>query len=741
MNSPLRWSSLPTLTIAAVLCLSGNLNGHLYAQSVFGTVFSRDSLRIPNAVVSIPSLHQSVSTEFDGSFRFSGVHHGTYLVTVQRIGYEGDSSEVVLDGDSAGVAFFLHENPTLLRPFTVTALPVSGEISNSSRAVSIVQGNQMLEAGLDAGAGLRTLAGVSTIRNGPFSEKPVIRGLSYQRILILQDGEPYEYQNWDDDDSPDIDAPGTKQVEVIRGAAGVLYGSDALGGVVNFIGNEGGSGDSIEQIHGNVIIRGFSAITGGSAHAGIGGNAAQVRYDAGFTMTGAGDVHTPAGSLANTGGSETQFNGGILTPVGQGDMHLAYSRSDQKREILAVGGDSGSTPYQTTTHDRLFLSYAGRNTPVTAVLTGVYQRNGAREYDEADAAQPQNHLLLQSLTGDGRIAIHPDGNNAMTFGLSLLREWNSTLGEEAVIPSFRQMTTALFVLEDYRPGAVNFSFGLRYTSRSLDVSANEDLGLSDQSAAFGGVTASAGITWHVTDEYSLALNSGTGWRAPDVKELYINGVQEGSLMYDSGNPGLLPERSFANDLVIRYAGPTVNGEISAYYNRINRYIYLAPTGEVDTASGFMRYVQDQANATLAGIDGEIGGMLLRRVSFTVRGGFLVARNDDAGTWLPRTSPDGISLNLKWMLPPSSWVDAPYLHAGMESVFDQGKVDPLEIETPGHVLFDAGIGGTVRICEHLMSVQLKIHNLFDRGYRDHLSMYRLYAEEPGRDVAFLLNIPF
>lgn len=714
------------------------------SQVIHGTVLGEDSVAISNAAVSIPALERIALTDHDGKFIFSDVPGGTYLIKVERIGYDSVSVRVSVALDTTSILIVMHGKLVTLHEVTVTAKPQPSDIANSSQAVSVVQGNQLLEnISSSVGAELSNLPGVSMVHSGPFSEKPVIRGLGYQRVLILEDGERHAYQSWDDDDSPGIDALSMKQIEVVRGPNSVLYGSDALGGVVNFIHDDGTMGNSDSSaLRGIVVLNGFSNNTEGSAHVGLSGATSLAQYHADMTVKEAGDVQTPRGVLPNTGASEVNFEGSVSTDRNWGNLSLGFSQFDQDREILPVGDDSGGTPYQHTLHDRLWLSYESLPAPLQVSFDGVLQENDGAEYEDDDDPAPENNLRLYSLSLDAKLHYNESDNNSGTFGISSSEEQNSTLvPADPVIPAYHQLTVATFLFDDYKLRTLDVSAGVRYDYRTLQTSDNAILDFVGQTRNYQALTGSIGILWHASDEISFGGDVGSGWRAPNVEELFINGLQEGSYMYKLGNPDLVPEQSFSADFITRITSSILSGEISAYYNRINRYIFLGPTGEIDSASGVMKYIERQANATLAGIDGQLNGRVTARATLTVTGDFLLARNDNAGTWLPLTPANRLMFELRYDFPSTSFVTEPYCAADAHIVFDQNRIDPSETRTPGYTVFDVAFGGTVMIFNRGVDVYCKINNLLNRAYRDNMSLYKSYAYEPGVDFSMTISVPF
>ncbi len=550
--------------IVFISCLTCIMSDMAISQVLRGVVVDEDSAAITNAVVSISSIARTTFTESNGNFIFDSVPGGTYLLKVKRIGYDSSTIRVSVSSDTTSVVIVMHGNFVILHTITVTAKPQPSDVANSSQSVSVVEGQQLrTNAGSAAASELGDFAGVTMVHSGPFSVKPVIRGLGYQRVVVLEDGERHDYQSWDDDDSPGIDALSLERIEVIRGPNSVLYGSDALGGVINYIHDDGimGSRDS-SALRGNIVLSGFSNNTEGASHVGLGGTTSLGKYYADVTVRGAGDVQTPKGVMPNTGATEMDFEGAVSTNRNWGNFLLGYSRFGQDREILPVGNDAASEePYQSTVHDRIWLSYKSIPSPMQFSLNGVLQQNDGAEYEDEDDPVPENHLRLRAYSLDAKVYYDETGNNSATAGISAAGEQNATLAEEPVIPAYKQSTIAAFLFDDYQRQPFDVSIGARYDYRTLQTSGNTTLDLVGQTRNYQAATGSLGLLWHVSNDVSFGADVGSGWRAPNVEELFINGLQEGSLMYKIGDPDLVPEQSFSTDLLTRISGSVVHGEI------------------------------------------------------------------------------------------------------------------------------------------------------------------------------------
>lgn len=719
-----------------------------HCQTIRGKVVDRNGLGIPNVIVSVSAINKKTLTAADGTFRISNIPPGNYRLRLARIGYKGKTVRFSVSERRGGdtLSIIMESHTISLKKVVVTAEPRPTSISRVSQFVSVVDKQELAaNVGSSPSSGLSDLPGVSMVHSGPFTEKPVIRGLGYQRVVILEDGMRHEYQSWDDDDSPGIDALSLQRIEVVRGPNSVLYGSDALGGVINYIHDDGTlQGTDTSAMRGSVTLEGLTNNTEGALHAGLSGKTEEGRYYLDVTARGAGNVQTPHGALPNTGGSELDFEGSVGPRISWGKLLVGYSRFQQHRNILALGNDDdndGASPYQLTTHDRAWFSYKSLPSLSAMSVDLEVQQNSGAEYTDDDAPSPINNLRQRAASVNAKYYYTGLKDNSATIGVSGTELVNATLGPEPVIPAFGQTDGALFLFDDYHLYDFDLSAGARYDHRYLKTSSNTALNLTGQTRTYHAFTGSLGLLWHASDAFSLGMDVGSGWRAPNVDELFINGLQEGSLMYKMGNPNLLPEQSFSTDINARISGNSISGEISAYYNRISRYIYLGPTGSIDSASGFMKYLEDQANATLAGADARLSGRITKRFTLTLGGDFIIARNEDAHTWLPLTPANRIILQVRYDFRSTGGFREPYFAAGSDIVFSQNRTAPHELRTGGYTVFNLHFGCILTAFQRNIRIDCQVHNLLNRAYYDNMSLYRLYGYEPGFDFRFNVTVPF
>ncbi|MGH7454015.1 MAG: TonB-dependent receptor, partial [bacterium] len=539
-----------------------------FAQTLTGTVLDEKQSPLANANIAIPALKRGTTTNEAGKFTFEKLPAGVYVIAVSHIGYRSETRVVNLSNGNATLALTLRVSPLAMSTVTVTAKPQPTDVLTSPQSVAVLEGAQLNQLrGQTVIQSLEKSPGVSLFTTGAGIAKPVIRGLASQRVLVVTDGIRQEGQQWGDEHGPEIDAFDIDRIEVVRGPNSVLFGSDALGGVINIIKAEiPSASNGAPQLGGSLLLNGFSNNRQGAGALSLHGASGIWGYRANLSLREANDIRTPNGKLFNSGANERNGSGMLGVQGDWGSIAADYSHFGQEIQIHEdPAEDPEATPYQKIQHDKVHLH---ANLPFPALrleANGSWQRNDRKEFEEKQAAAPVLNLVLNTTTFEVKGHHKPIGSAFGTIGLSVMQQKNKTLAEEALIPAFSSVDLAGFIYEELRLHEVSLSAGLRYDTRNLDVKANEDIGVEAQTRDYHAVTGTVGAVWRATEPLAFALNVGRGWRAPIAYELFVNGVHEGTVRYDIGDSTLKPEASLNLDLSVRYATARVQGEIALFH--------------------------------------------------------------------------------------------------------------------------------------------------------------------------------
>lgn len=713
-------------------------------QRLSGTVLNEKQSPLANVVVTIPALKRGTTTDVAGKFTFEKLPAGVYVVAISYLGYRSETRVVNLADGDATLTVNLSTSPLKMSAVTVTAKPQPTDILTSPQAVAVLEGAQLNQLrGQTVIQALEKSPGVSLYTTGAGIAKPVIRGLTSQRVLVVTDGIRQEGQQWGDEHSPEIDAFDVDRIEVVRGPNSVLYGSDALGGVINIIKAEIPSASAgAPQLGGSFMLNGFSNDSQGAGALSLYGASGIVGYRANLSLRDGTDIRTPDGKLFNSGGNEYNGSGMLGLQGNWGSVSADYARFDQELQIHEdPAEDPTATPFQKIQHDKVHV-HANLPFPALRVeVNGGWQRNQRREFEGKQATDPALNLVLNTTTLEVKAHHKPLGSAFGTIGLSLLNQKNKTLGEEKLIPAYSTTNVAGFIYEEMRIQDVSLSAGLRYDMRNLEVKANEDLGVEAQTRDYHAVTGTVGAVWRAAEPLAFALNVGRGWRSPVVYELFVNGVHEGTVRYDIGDNTLQPEASLNFDLSARYATARVQGEITGFHNRINRFIFASPTGEVDPESGFDKYQLKQADATLLGAELSLQAQASNWL--ILEGGADIVRgtNDKIEQPLPLMPANRIKLGARLTETACGKLANPYVSFNAKVVLAQNRIEAYEVKTEGYTLFAVGAGAEIPLGSDKINFDLAVENLFDKAYRDHLSRYKTYALNPGRNITLKASAPF
>ncbi|HEY7683241.1 MAG TPA: TonB-dependent receptor [Gemmatimonadales bacterium] len=732
---------------------------------------------IAGATLSLPRLGRTTVTNQSGQYALEHLPRDTVVLMVRFIGFAERIVRVDLTGGGAHLDVRLTQRAIELDTLSVTAGRPEDVLRNE-QAISVMTPQEVEESrGQTLGETIRELPGVAIIQYGPSIAKPVVRGLHSQRLRIMNGGVPQEGQQWGEEHAPEIDAFAANEIEVIRGGGAVLYGSDAIAGVVRVtpkplpvFGDFGGEFSS--NLFANNRQGAASLLLEGSRlPIPLLGNAAW-RLQGSYRR--AGDARTPDYYLLNTGFKEANLNVALGIRRSWGGSDLSYSRFSTTLGMY-LGAHVSSVrdldramqnplksedfsydikrPDQRVSHDLIAwrtdvqLGQAAR-----LDVNYGFQYNNRNEYDgigfASGSTRPAFGLRLYTHSLDIRLSHAPIGRLTGSIGVSGMRQGNLSPGRSFLIPQYRLYSGGIYAVEQLNLSRLTFSAGLRYDARRQRAYQYGDPVIisPDDTRTWDGFSGSLGSTWEFASGWSVASSLGRAWRAPNVSELYSAGVHHGTAQYQLGDSSITTERSINADVTLRHVGRAVRLELAAYQNMIDGYIYLRPFGDVATVRGaYPGYRFSQTDARLRGLEASalfspdpwwslyLSGTLVRGYDRTV------------GTNLFDIPADRLIANVRVYGPTSQRVREPYLEVGTTLVRRQDHVPPntvYKLPTAGYALLNVEAGvGALRIAGAPLRLSVAVRNLLDTAYRDYLTRYRLFVDDPGRDVVVRLTVPF
>jgi iron complex outermembrane receptor protein/hemoglobin/transferrin/lactoferrin receptor protein len=684
-----------------------------------------------------------------------------------------------------------------LEEITTTGTATPTAVLDAPSDLDVVSGaEKRRQQGASLGDSLDHLAGVSNIATGSQVGKPVIRGLSGNRIRVLSDGVGVNHQQYGVRHSPNIEPYFADRIEVVRGAASILYGSDAIGGAVNVIPVPVPyARDGAVRFDGRLMtdLRGVNDEQTYALRANAAGES--IGLTAGLVYRSAGNITTPdIGTFPETGiPGRPNFSGELdhtdydqrnaEFAVGyRGDrarVELRYQRWENEHNFLLpppVNLPDGIGIGQNLENDTLqlsaewFVSPTWTLEPSLSWVRNLRQSNPGpggttRETGSTREFLPEDIVIdLERDSYTARLeARHRElpalGGASGRLGIEYVSEDQESFGPVALAPGGEIENIALFALEEWRRGDWIFNAGVRYDDReqtadpdrTFDTSVIPDdpALLANSYSVFSG---SLGATWKFADGWSAVANLGRAYRAPELFELYVNGVHGGVAAQQEGNPNLDEEVAFNTDFGLRFRSRALQLKVTVYRNRIDDYIFLSNTGETNPG-GLPIYRTEQDDATLTGGDLTLRWFATDRLDFrltaeTVRGDF-----DATGEDLPLLPADQATLGVVYRWDQLGEMTDVYLRGDVHHAADKdsaGRREPFSqfdntpfgtASTEAYTRLDVGAGFEWPVGERSVSVDVGVDNVLDEDYRDFLDTYKGYALSPGRNYWLKLGVPF
>ncbi len=727
------------------------------------------------AIVITGPISRRSQTDASGHFEFAQLPSGPYILRVRLIGFAPLERVVNVTNGDATVRLTLRSATISLDSVVVTTDALADPLSRVAATSTVDAAELSATRGQTLGETIKLLPGVSVVQFGPSIAKPVIRGLNSQRVLVMNAGLRQEDQQWGTEHAPNIDSFDADRVIVVRGAATVLYGPDAIGGVVRVEHDPVPDGGSAK---GELSLNGFTNSRQGALSLGLQGGGLQLPrlgqtgYRLRFSSRVAGNGAAPDYSLSNTGFRELNGSAtfGVHRPWGTSELMISHFSTelgvlrqahvgnfdDLQRSLTAAPPDSSFSygidrPNQRVQHTTLRVRSAFV-LPRAGELEVVFgsQANHRREYDNHGPLRVRGiaafNLKLFTNSLDVRWNHGLQHGFVGTIGTSAMLQGNQTLGKAFLIPGFDLSQAAVYAQEAYSIGRLTLNAGARTDVFSQTTLPYADAGIRSEAGTrrWTGFSGSLGSELRLTDALSASLRVARAWRPPTVNERYAQGVHHGTAQYELGRASLAPERSAGVEGVLRYSSERSMFEVAGYANNINGFIFLQPRAPVLTIRGaFPAYNYDQTNARLSGI--ELSGMLAPSHWLRIQGTANAVRGTDRtnGGPLFDMPADRATIQVR-VLGSRPRLGRWYVALGSVLVQQQGGVPAgtvYQLPTAGYALasFDVGSANIV-IGGHQIDLGLSATNLLNARYRDYLSRYRLFVNDAGRDLILRLRIP-
>ena len=737
------------------------------------------------ANVVLPNLERGASTNNQGRFIITQLPAGTYNVAVKFIGYKSTSQNVkVTSGETSQIKFKLYQSVIESEPVVITGSPIAADPLNSPQDISCISGREKIRLqSASLGQTIESIPGIYNMSAGSVAGKPIIRGQTGERIRILSDGVAQEYQQYGERHAPNIDTFNAERIEIIKGAASLLYGSDALGGAVNLIPYRFhiASGEQTE-FNGSVTTAYHSNNSELMTGAKFGGSTGKVGFTGSLVRRSAGNFHTPeidpfsktqkSGDPKFTGEIDhtdfKQLNGsfaaGILTSTGLFSVNYDHYYNSNNF-LLPTGSPIGLRLVNQIVTAKGNIAF-GR---FIFKPKFSYQRNHRQATKEGQSRDilPDSanvDLVLDVYTGRFEVEHIRISKFSGTLGAEIKYYDHENIGLVPLQPTGHFTNTVLFGFEEWQADKLTLNFGARFDYRSQEFigSVTNPLLPEDDKRTFSSLSGAFGASYKLSEKLTAAANIGRGFRTPSFYNLYVYGYHGGVFAFQIGNPELKNETSLDISSSLRLRSQRVEASATIYQNRISNYIFLynAPDHPLAPQNETFVFAHDQADVLLTGFDLSIKTNILNWLVLGGNYSFInsaFSKGPHKNNELPLMPPDRVCAEVKFLLPNTSIFLSPYILFNMKYVGDKSAAGVYEpfgqfddgigpdipfgvCSTDAYSLINFSIGFDVNIMKMPVNFDIEVTNLLNEEYRDFLDTYKGYALSPGRSVNFKLNVP-
>ncbi len=715
---------IPRVTLLCFLIslISFSVNAQSNGVPLEGRVVDQQTgLAIPGATLFLEEIERGIAADSSGFFRFHPVEPGIYNVVIRSVGYAKTRIEIDhIEGDFH--TLFLEPELLFGEEVIITSSPIGRSVQYQP-AQSFSMETLQQNAAPSIGEMLDGSPGVSTRSFGSAPARPVIRGMDGDRILILQNGERMgDLSSTAVDHAVAIDPLSMDRIEVVRGPASLLYGSSAIGGVVNLFSSD--------------MPREWSAGTSGSIATHLASvndmGAGLIRLQHGnerFAATGriiyrdGGDIRTPAGRIPDTSLNNLSYGGGIgyrngnfESSLSMNGMNYTYglpeALDDPNERVEIRMNRMNIQSISTITSDRFiektevrlhFSDYRHNEFELFSVNGGIIDEELEISFDQ--------QTFSSSVIFQHRQAGPMHGAMGMSLNISNI----VVGGEEALTPNASGFFLAGYLYEEIQLGNnLDMKLGFRGEYKESHVSNNELFTNTDEFDSRSDFIPSGaiGFNYRPGSNWLTGFQLSRAYRTPTIEELYSDAAHLAAGSYDIGDPALKNEIIHAADLFAEYRSQRFRTEISLFYNRINNFVQFTPTGTFHEPSGLPVFRYTSKNARFYGFETTFQVSLTDQLHIGLNVDYVVAEDTDNGnTPLAFIPPLKTTVNL--IYDPGTW----WLGSRFKMVSTQNKVAPNEETTDGYFL--TGFDGGYRF-GHGLTFAFRIDNLLNVRYRDHLS---------------------
>lgn len=720
-------------------CLLILATANVFSQNTInGTVKDNQSnITIAFANVYFPELEKGTISDEHGNFELTNLPNGNYKLVVSLIGYETYSSQVTLPTNEM-IDVILSPSAIEMEEVIISTpfhkLQSENVMKVEQRKISDLKSNGLVTLS----EGITVIPGVESISTGQSIGKPVIRGLSSNRVLVYAQGVRLENQQFGSEHGLGLNDSGVESIEVIKGPASLLYGSDALGGVL-YINPERFAVNNTSQ--GDINANYFTNTQGYNTNLGYKTSTDNFKFIIRGSLANHADYKTENYRVTNTRFNERDLKTALGFQNTNFKTELRYNINSSELG-LTEGIEAQNTnrtpllPYQKI-NNHIFSSKSTvffDNSKLDFNIGFTY--NDRKEFEEHHHHEGEDHddeehddeeedhdeheeeileaalhMKLKTFNYDVKYDLPKMAKFEAIIGVQGMNQTNTNYGEELLIPDATTNDIGFLATSHIHFDKADIQLGARFDNRTINI--NDGF-----SKSFNSFNGAAGVKTNVLEKILFRLNLATGFRAPNLAELASDGTHEGTNRYEIGNPNLKSEQNFQTDLSLEFKNEHIEVFANAFYNKVNNYIFISPNGDFVNEDPVFVYLQEDANL----YGGEFGfhyhphplDWLHLYSSFeTVTG----KQNNDE--YLPLIPANTINNTVRVEFSTKSFQEG-YAFVTYRTKLEQNNVSQFETATDGYSLLSAGFGATTTLFKKELRFNFSANNITDKMYIDHLS---------------------
>lgn len=728
-------------------------------QTLSGTITNTKNEPLFGVDVYVEDLQKGTSTNTIGYYQLTNLPSIPFKITIAFIGYETQTKIINLKESTTVLDFRLKEAIFKMDEIIIST-PFNKLQSENVIKVERATIQQLKNKGsVTLIEGISSIAGVSQVSTGIGIGKPVIRGLRGNRVLVYTQGVRLENQQFGDEHGLGVDESSIESIEVIKGPASLLYGSDALGGILYLNPLKFAETNTIDF---NFNQKYFSNTQGSKTTFGMKKSFDSWKILLNGSHNRHSDYEIPTKTrVSNTRFNETIFNGSLGFDNKLISSALRFNLNTTKvgiPEEMAIQNTNKEPffPYQdlknniASLHTLFFLT----NSKISS--TFGYTSNERKEFeehqhemgeviDDGEPSHPSLDLTLNTFSYDIKWHLPKIKKVETIIGIQGMYQTNENFGEEIMIPDARTNDFGMFLIGSHDWDKNTLQGGIRYDTRNI--ASEKHIILHDDEEhifdaidkSYENITASIGYKTTFFNIITGRFNIASGFKAPNLAELTSNGVHHGSNRFEIGNNDLKIEQNFQSDLTLEFNTAHFEIYTNGFINYINDYIFISPTGELEEDNFVYKYIQ--GDAKLYG--GEFGMHLHPHPFdwFHINSSFeFVIGKQNNGNYLPLIPANKLVNTFRVEYNNTKWLKNGFTSFTIENFFHQNKISQFETPSNNYNLINLNFGGNITLNGIQIDVNLNVNNLFNKEYISHLS--RLKADAiPNIGRNFIASLSF